>query len=149
MAIKSVVKNPDPRLRNVCVPVLVASSVRALYTDLKETLEAQNAAGIAANQIGDNRRVFIVDPVVAGLGVMDPPVCFINPHIIEERDPEIGPEGCLSLPGETKAVERSAYVKVRAMNLKGELFEVEARGLYARCILHETDHLNGILMTDY
>ncbi|HHX37898.1 MAG TPA: peptide deformylase [Clostridiaceae bacterium] len=115
-----------------------------LIEDMKDTLaESGNGIGLAAPQVGMLKRIFIVDlQDDQGLTV------YINPEIIETEGSQIGPEGCLSVPGKTGDVERPAKIKIRAQNEKGEIFEEEAEELRAVCICHENDHLNGVLFPD-
>ena len=97
--------------------------------------------GLAAPQVGILKKLFVID-------VGEGPLVFINAEIIETSGSQTDEEGCLSLPGETKEVMRPNYVRARALNEKGEEFEIEAEELLARAILHEYDHLNGTLFID-
>jgi peptide deformylase len=111
---------------------------------------AHNGLGIAAVQIGDPTRMFLVEPTLAGLSENDEPLAFINPEILwtsEETDKS--DEGCLSFPGIYVPVERPVKARVRALGIDGQRFEVEGEGLYARCLLHENDHLTGQLLVDF
>ena len=151
MAVRSVVIWPDDRLRQVSVAITtVDDSVRALYQDLVDSMYAESGLGIAALQLGDPRRMFIVEPKLAGRPETDPPVAFLNPEITwvsdEQQDSE---EGCLSFPDIYIKVKRPLRCKVRAMGLDGTMFEVEGEALLARCILHENDHLTGKLLVDF
>ena len=151
MAVRPVVIWPDDRLRQASVAITtVDDSVRALYQDLVDSMYAENGLGIAALQLGDARRMFIVEPRLAGRPETDPPVAFLNPEITwvseEQQDSE---EGCLSFPDIYIKVKRPLRCKVRAMGLDGQTFEVEGEALLARCILHENDHLTGKLLVDF
>ncbi len=151
MAVRPVVIWPDDRLRQTSVAITaVDDSVRALYQDLVDSMYAENGLGIAALQLGDARRMFIVEPKLAGRPESDPPVAFLNPEITwvsdEQQDSE---EGCLSFPDIYIKVKRPLRCKVRAMGLDGLTFEVEGEALLARCILHENDHLTGKLLVDF
>ena len=151
MAVRPVVIWPDERLRQPSVAVTaVDASVRALYQDLVDSMYAENGLGIAALQLGDPRRMFIVEPRLAGRAETDPPLAFINPEIIvtsdEQQDSE---EGCLSFPDIYIKVKRPMRCKVRAMGLDGATFEIEGEALFARCMLHENDHLTGKLLVDF
>ena len=151
MAVRPVVIWPDDRLRQASVAITtVDDSVRALYQDLVDSMYAENGLGIAALQLGDARRMFIVEPKLAGRAESDPPVAFLNPEITwvsdEQQDSE---EGCLSFPDIYIKVKRPLRCKVRAMGLDGQMFEVEGEALLARCILHENDHLTGKLLVDF
>jgi peptide deformylase len=151
MAVRPIVIWPDSRLRQETREVSeITDEVRALYRDLVDTMYAHNGLGIAAIQIGDPTRMFLVEPVLAGRGENDEPVVFINPEILwtsEETDKS--DEGCLSFPGIYVPVERPLKARVRAMGIDGAIFEVEGEGLYARCLLHENDHLTGQLLVDF
>ena len=151
MAVRPVVIWPDDRLRQASVAITtVDDSVRALYQDLVDSMYAENGLGIAALQLGDARRMFIVEPKLAGRAESDPPVAFLNPEITwvseEQQDSE---EGCLSFPDIYIKVKRPLRCKVRAMGLDGQTFEVEGEALLARCLLHENDHLTGKLLVDF
>jgi peptide deformylase len=151
MAVRPVVIWPDDRLRQASVAITtVDESVRALYQDLVDSMYAENGLGIAALQLGDPRRMFIVEPKLAGRPESDPPVAFLNPEITwvsdEQQDSE---EGCLSFPDIYIKVKRPLRCKVRAMGLDGQTFEVEGEALLARCLLHENDHLTGKLLVDF
>jgi peptide deformylase len=151
MAVRPVVVWPDDRLRQASVHVAeVDDSVRALYRDLVDSMYAENGLGIAALQLGDARRMFIVEPKLAGRPDTELPVAFINPEVLEMSDEiQDSEEGCLSFPEIYIKVKRPLRTKVRAMGLDGQLFEIEGEGLLARCLLHEHDHLTGKLLVDF
>ena len=151
MAVRPVVVWPDDRLRQPSIAIgAIDDSVRALYQDLVDSMYAENGLGMASLQLGDARRMFIVEPRLAGRDPTDPPVAFINPEIVwtsdEQQDSE---EGCLSFPEIYIKVKRPLRARVRATGLDGAPFELEGEGLLARCILHENDHLTGKLMVDF
>lgn len=151
MAVRPVVVWPDDRLRQPSVEIKeVDDAVRALYQDLVDSMYAENGLGIAALQLGDPRRMFIVEPKLAGRDATDPPVAFLNPEVVwtseETQDSE---EGCLSFPEIYIKVKRPMRARVRAMGLDGAPFELEGEGLLARCLLHEHDHLTGKLLVDF
>ena len=151
MAVRPVVVWPDERLRQPSVAITtVDDSVRALYQDLVDSMYAENGLGIASLQLGDPRKMFIVEPKLAGKAEGDPPVAFINPEVLwtsdEQQDSE---EGCLSFPDIYIKVKRPMRCRVRAMGLDGQLFELEGEALLARCLLHENDHLTGKLLVDF
>src|ERR1043165_8443994 len=151
MAVRPVVIWPDERLRQPSVAVTaVDASVRALYQDLVDSMYAENGLGIAALQLGDPRRMFIVEPRLAGRPETDLPIAFINPEIVETSDEQQdSEEGCLSFPEIYIKVKRPMRCKVRAMGLDGAMFEIEGEALFARCMLHENDHLTGKLLVDF
>jgi peptide deformylase len=151
MAVRTVVVWPDERLRQPSVAIgEIDASVRALYQDLVDSMYAENGLGIAALQLGDPRRMFIVEPKLAGRGETDPPVAFINPEVVSTSDEtQDSEEGCLSFPDIYVKVKRPMRAKVRATGLDGKTFEIEGEGLLARCLLHEYDHLTGKLLVDF
>ena len=151
MAVRPVVIWPDERLRQPSVAVAaIDASVRQLYQDLVDSMYAENGLGIAALQLGDPRRMFIVEPKLAGRPETDPPLAFINPEVIEtSEEQQDSEEGCLSFPDIYIKVKRPMRCKVRAMGLDGQIFEVAGEALFARCMLHENDHLTGKLLVDF
>ncbi|MFO7178420.1 MAG: peptide deformylase [Pseudomonadota bacterium] len=147
MATRTVLKYPDPRLREIAKPVeQVTDEIRALVDDMAETMYASKGCGLAAPQIGVSLRVFVVD--CAGEDEPSDLRIFINPEIVESRGTQMWSEGCLSLPGVSEEIKRAERVRVRALDREGRPFELEADGLLAVAIQHELDHLNGVLMID-
>jgi peptide deformylase len=147
MAVREILEYPDPRLREVARPVeTVDDEVRQLVEDMAETMYAAPGVGLAATQLGVNRRVFIID-IAADDEPSDLRV-FINPEILELDGVQTWNEGCLSFPGVSEEIKRAERVKVRALGKDGKAFELEADGLLAVAIQHENDHLNGVLMID-
>lgn len=143
MAIKSIVLHPAEVLEQVCEPVTVFDrKLSKLLKDMYDTMIELDGVGLAAPQIGIPIQAAVVD-IDDHHGTIE----LINPVIIEEQGTQNGPEGCLSFPGLYGEVERSDYVKVRALNRKGKPFVIEANGFLARAIQHEIDHLHGILFT--
>ena len=142
MALRNIRKYGDDILRKNCRDVeQIDKRLLTLIKDMFETMYEADGVGLAAPQVGILKRLFVVD-------IGDGPLVFINPEIIETSGTQIDDEGCLSLPGRMEEVMRPNYVKARAINEKGEEFEIEAEGLLARAILHEYDHLNGTLFID-
>jgi len=150
MAVRSILRFPDPRLREKSLDIgEIGDDVRQLVADMAETMVAANGAGLAAIQVGVPVRLFLVDGHVTGGAEDSPPRVFINPEIIEISDEsQTGDEGCLSFPDIFVPVKRGMRAKVRARDLDGNVFEAEGEGLYARAVQHETDHLNGRLLID-
>ncbi len=133
---------PDSILRKTAKPVKeITPRIKLLVKDMFHTMDHEDGVGLAAPQVGILKRIFTV-------GVGEVRLCFINPEILETKGEYLDIEGCLSIPGETGVVKRAQYVKAKAMNEDGEEFIIEAKNLLARCILHEYDHLEGILFTD-
>ena len=151
MAVRPVVIWPDPLLRQPSVAVgEIDDSVRELYRDLCDSMYAENGLGMAALQLGDPRRMFVVEPKLAGRSETDPPLCFINPEIVEvSEEMQDSEEGCLSFPEIYVKVKRPMRAKLRATGLDGKSFELEGDVLLARCLLHEFDHLTGKLLVDF
>lgn len=150
MALKSILRFPDPQLRQRSVDIgEVGDDVRQLVADMTETMNAANGAGLAAIQVGVPVRLFIVDGHVAGGAEDAPPKVFIDPEIVEiSEESQTGDEGCLSFPDIFVPVKRGMRARVRARDLDGNVFEAEGDGLFARALQHETDHLNGRLLID-
>jgi peptide deformylase len=137
-------------LREISKKVEDLSGLRDLVEDMAETMYAAHGAGLAAIQVGEPLRLFIVDATIAGGTEEDPPLVFINPELIELSDEkQSGEEGCLSFPGIYVPITRSSRVKIRATNLEGQIFEMEGEELLARAFQHETDHLDAKLLADY
>src|SRR6187399_592580 len=145
--IREILEYPDPRLREVAKPVAeVTPEIRKLVDDMAETMYDAPGVGLAAPQIGENHRIFVID-----CAEEDEPSdlrVFINPEIFEKDGQVVWNEGCLSFPGVREEIKRAEHVKVRALDRSGKPFELEAHGLLAVAIQHETDHLNGVLMVD-
>ncbi len=145
MAIRNILHDGDELLRKVSKPIKeITPRVLEQIADMGETLYAAgNGIGLAAPQVGLLKRMFVIDMQdEKGLQV------FINPEIVETEGEQTAMEGCLSVPGTFGEVCRPAQIKVKATNEKGEDFELEAEGLFAVCICHENDHLNGVLFTE-
>ena len=151
MAVRPIVKYPDPRLRQPTRPVpAVTDEIRKHVADMTDTMYSANGAGIAAIQIGVMDRIYIIDAAVTGGREEDPPVVFINPEFVWLSDETLAAdEGCLSFPGVFVPIKRALRARVRAMNMQGEMFELEGEGLCARAMQHEADHLNGRLLVDF
>lgn len=150
MAIKKVVKYGTESLRQPSKEVhKVSQKIKTLVQDLIDTMYSQNGVGLAAPQIGENIRVFVVD-VSTGNQPLNP-IVFINPKIIKKSGACISHEGCLSFPEAYTDVRRYENVLVKALDSNGRSFVMEAKegSLLARAIQHEFDHLDGILFIDH
>ena len=150
MSIKKVVRYGTPSLRVPSKEVhKVSQKIKVLVDDLLDTMYAQNGVGLAAPQIGENVRVFVID--VSTNDEPLNPMVFINPKIIKKSGAVISHEGCLSFPEAFTDVKRYANVMVKALDRNGRSFVLEAKDgtLLARCIQHEFDHLDGILFIDH
>lgn len=143
MSIRIIRTGDDPVLRQIAKPVkTVNKAIHKLLDDMAETMYDAEGIGLAANQIGILKRIVVID---VGDGLVE----LINPEIVESNGQQFGPEGCLSLPGLRGDVKRSMNVTLRALNRNEEVVEYQASELFARCIQHELDHLDGVLFTDY
>ena len=147
MSVRPVRIYGDPVLREKAREVAaVDDTVRALIADLRETMHAYNGVGLAANQVGVAQRVAVVDvPLEEGKRAA---WALVNPVIVSRSGSQSAEEGCLSLPGIYEDVTRSNSIRVRALDERGRPFELEAEGFPARAILHEVDHLDGVLFVD-
>jgi len=176
MALRKIVYENDPFLRKQSREVKeITGRIRELVDDMWETMYAANGVGLAAPQVGVLRRVAVIDvtpppepeedegapvegeaatagDINAADETSEPKIykyVLINPEIVETSGETVSnKEGCLSVPGRVGIVARSAYVKVRAIDIEGNPFEVEGEGMLARALFHELDHLNGIIFTD-
>ena len=150
MPVRPILRFPDPRLRQVSKPVTAFDDeLRQLVSDMKDTMYLAEGAGLAAIQVGEPLRLFIIDPEVAGRTAEDPPLVLINPEILSlSEEEQTGDEGCLSFPGIFVPVKRGLRARVRATDLEGKTFEVEGEGLFARALQHENDHLSARLLID-
>ena len=149
MAIREILVVPDPLLKQVSEPVAaVDDDLRALMDDMLETMYDAPGIGLAAVQIGVPKRVIVMD--LAREGEEKTPRYYVNPEIVWSSE-ETAPyeEGCLSVPEIYDEVERPARVKLKYLNYKGESVEEDAEGLFAVCIQHEMDHLEGVLFIDH
>jgi peptide deformylase len=147
MALRPILKYPDPRLKQTAEPVKeVNDEIRRLVDDMAETMYAAPGVGLAANQIGVLLRVFVID--IANDDEPSDLRVFINPEITATVGTQTWEEGCLSFPGITEEIRRAEKVTVKALDRDGKPFELEADGLLAVAVQHENDHLNGIVMLD-
>jgi peptide deformylase len=149
MAIREILTVPDPVLKQVSTPVeQVDDDLRALMDDMLETMYDAPGIGLAAVQIGVPKRVIVMD--LARPEEEPAPRYFVNPEILWASE-ETAPyeEGCLSIPDIYDEVERPAKVRLRYLNYQGEQVEEEAEGVFAVCIQHEMDHLQGVLFIDH
>lgn len=141
MAIREIVKYPAPILEKKCKEVVKFDrELATLLDDMYETMVASDGVGIAAPQVGVDLQVAIVD-----MGDGQDVIELINPEVVAIGGSEIEIEGCLSFPDLFGEVERPYYVKVEAQERDGSIYEIEAEDYTARALLHEIDHLNGVL----
>ncbi len=149
MPLMRIVHYPEPVLLAVGKPVEahdfqngLAKTIGSMF----ETMKDAGGVGLAAPQVDISQRFFVMD--VADEEGKPNPLAFVNPEIISVEGEQIGDEGCLSFPGLFQTVKRDMRVIVRAQDVKGVLFEADLTDLAARCVLHETDHCDGIVFLD-
>jgi peptide deformylase len=147
MALLKILRYPDVRLHKVAKPVTdFGERIQTLVADMADTMYDAPGVGLAATQVDVHERVVVIDVSETH----DQLKVFINPEILwASEEKQLYDEGCLSVPGIYDGVERPARVKVRALNERGEAFELEADGLLAVCIQHEMDHLMGKVFVEY
>src|SRR5918997_1375563 len=147
MALLDIVTYPNPVLETPGEPVTeFGEDLRRLVEDMFETMYAARGVGLAAPQVGVSKRLFVMDCS----GGNDPAqrIVMINPEVLRVEGEQNGEEGCLSFPGIFFPVKREFRAVVRAHDVNGDLFEVDGMELTARCMLHETDHCDGIVFID-
>jgi peptide deformylase len=144
MAILDIVYFGDPRLEKVSEPISeVTPEIRKLARDMFETMYYTSGVGLSAPQVGINKRLLVTD--VSGGDDRTKQLTVINPIVIESSGSQTGREGCLSFPSLFATVTRANFVRIKGLNLEGKEVEVEGTELLARALLHEIDHLDGIL----
>ncbi|MEK7246641.1 MAG: peptide deformylase [Pseudomonadota bacterium] len=148
MAVLPIIIAPDPRLKRKAAPVAkVDGAIRRLMDDMLETMHAANGVGLAAPQVGELKRVIVVD--IARKGEKPMRLRMANPEIVwASEEFELRDEGCLSFPEQFAEVRRPAKVRVSYLDHENEIREIEAEGLLSVCVQHEMDHLDGILLVD-
>ena len=145
MALRTILttENDEPALRKHSRPVTAFNQrTHNMLDDMVETLKDSGGVGLAAPQVGILRRMVVIEREDGTI------LELINPEITATEGEQVGPEGCLSLPGIWGEVKRPMIVTVRAQDRNGEFFEETATGLIARCFMHECEHLDGVLFTD-
>ncbi len=146
--IRDILIHPDPRLKKPCDPVVeVTPEITQLASDMLETMYDAPGIGLAAPQVGAMKRVIVMDCIKDG---PPEPMVLLNPKVIwASEDLSSYDEGCLSIPDQYAEVKRPAIVTVRWMDLQGAEQERQFEGLWATCVQHEIDHLDGKLFIDY
>lgn len=144
MAIRLIVQDPDPVLRERAIEVTkFNANLHKLLNDMAETMYDADGVGLAAPQVGISKRVIVVD-VGDDHGLIE----MVNPEIVEASGEQLGPEGCLSIAKLNGDVRRALHIKVKGFDRNGAPIELEASEFLARAFQHEVDHLNGVLFTD-
>ncbi|MBA2341509.1 MAG: peptide deformylase [Pyrinomonadaceae bacterium] len=147
MSLLKIIKYPDPVLETEAEPVTeFDEGLRKLVEDMFETMYAAPGVGLAAPQVGISKRVFVMD--CSGGRDPEQKIAMINPQVMMKEGEQTGEEGCLSFPGIYFPVTRAMRAVVRAQDIDGEEFEVDGMELTARCMLHENDHLEGVLFIE-
>ncbi|MDU2065938.1 MAG: peptide deformylase [Sporomusaceae bacterium] len=142
MAILDIKRAGDKVLKEIALPVeKIDKKLKQLLDNMADTMYAADGVGLAAPQVGVSLRVVVID---VGDGLIE----LINPVIIAKEGEEVGPEGCLSVPGVCGEVKRFASVTVEALNRQGKKVRYQGTGLLSRAFQHEIDHLDGILFID-
>jgi peptide deformylase len=141
----------NPILEKPAAPITKFDTpeLHALVEDMFETMYASHGIGLAAPQIDVGQRLTVIDVAAAEDNQEPERIVLINPEVISREGKQTGEEGCLSIPGFREPVSRAKKTKVRAQDVKGEFFEIEGEDLLARALLHEIDHLNGVLFINH
>jgi len=149
MALLTVLTAPDPRLHIKAKPIeVVTDEIRQLMDDMLETMYAENGMGLAATQVGIDKRIVIID--FAEDGQKPAPLKLVNPEIVWTSEQQAKfEESCLSVPYQSVEVTRFVEVRVGYLDENNQPQEIHGKGLYADCLQHEIDHLNGILSIDH
>ena len=141
----------DPVLRKQAKKITkVDEDIRKLAFEMLKTLKEAKGIGLSANQVGEEKRLFVVDRSICSTSPEEnSPLIVINPVLIASHGEQTSEEGCLSIPGTYADVTRQLEVLVKGMDLDEKEIEIEAKGLLSRVLLHEIDHLNGLLFVDH
>lgn len=151
MSLLKILTVPDPRLTKVAAPIKeVTDDIRQLMDDMLETMYANDGMGLAANQVGVLKRVVVMDMNAGEPNKPAKPLKMANPEILWRSEETIKQvEGCLSVPGQRGEVERSIRVKIQFLDENNTVQEMEADEIFAICLQHEINHLDGILYIDH
>ena len=157
MALLPIYETPDPMLRQISTPVeTVDDELRALISDMFDTMYDAPGIGLAAVQVGVPKRLLVMDlqepsdPDDEDSPPVKHPRVFINPEIVSHSDSEVPyTEGCLSVPDQYAEVMRPDRIRAKWQDVDGKAYEEEIDGLLAVCLQHEMDHLNGVLFIDH
>lgn len=147
MALRTIRELGDPVLGKICKEVVaITPRIETLIEDMLDTMYEAEGVGLAAPQVGILKRICVID-----VGDESPlsPYILINPVVLETSGEQTDYEGCLSVPGKVGKVTRPNYAKVRAFNIDMEPYEIEGEGLLARALLHEIDHLDGVVYVEH
>tara|TARA_B100000795_G_scaffold266610_1_gene250058 strand:+ start:16 stop:525 length:510 start_codon:yes stop_codon:yes gene_type:complete len=146
MTILDILNYPNPRLHKIASTVdVVDIEIKAIIKDMVETMYAAPGIGLAATQVDFHKKIIIIDVSEKQNDLL----VLINPEILKKDGIQESQEGCLSVPGIYEKVKRASSIKVKALNIEGEIFELEVDGKISICIQHEMDHLLGKVFIDY
>lgn len=146
MAVLTILQYPDPRLHRKAAPVTrFDAALERLGRDLTETMYAASGVGLAATQVDIHQRVLVADVSDS----RDQARVYVNPEILSGEGDSTLEEGCLSVPGVYERIARFERVRIRAQDVHGAVFEIDADGLLSVCLQHEMDHLEGRVFVDY
>jgi peptide deformylase len=149
MPVLKIAHYPEPVLLATGRPIAEEEfneELKKLVDDMFDTMYEAGGVGLAAPQVSVSRRLFVMD--VPGESGESQKITFVNPEIVSVEGEQVGEEGCLSFPGLFQTIKREMRVIARAQNVEGETFEADLKDLAARCVLHETDHCDGIVFLD-
>jgi len=151
MAILPIKIYGDPVLRKQAKEIIkVDENIRKLAFDMLKTVKEAGGIGLAANQIGEEKKLFVIDrSFFSASPEENSPLIVINPVLVEARGEQTSEEGCLSIPGTYADVTRQMEVLVKGIDLDEKEIEIEGKGFLSRVLLHEIDHLNGLLFIDH
>ena len=143
MAVRDIRVYPDPVLREETSPIEdFGEPFGEILQDMWDSMLAHDGVGLAGPQVGISLQIAVIQ-------IEENRYVLVNPEILEERGEQVGEEGCLSFPGIFERVCRPEWVRVRALNERGESYEIQGTGLLARALVHEIDHLRGVLLLDH
>lgn len=147
MALLKIVRYPEPVLLQIGKPVSEFNEdLKTLVENMFETMYAAGGVGLAAPQVAESKRLFVMD--CSGGEDESQKIAIINPEVVHFEGEQIGEEGCLSFPGIYQKIQRSSRAIVRGQDVEGNWFELDGSDLTARCVLHESDHCDGIVFLD-
>jgi peptide deformylase len=146
MSLLKILNYPDPRLYKIASKVMVVDKkIKAFVNNLSETMYDANGIGLAATQVDFHKKIIVIDVSEDKTSL----VTLINPELIKSSGTQELEEGCLSVPGIYEEIQRAASIRVKALNIKGEIFELKVDGKISICIQHEMDHLLGKVFVEY
>lgn len=151
MSLLPIITVPNPVLKEIARPIeTISAAIKQQAADMIETMYDAPGIGLAANQVGQLNRMFVMDVNYRKDPATRNPIVMMNPEIVwRSEDLSVMEEGCLSIPQQYAEVERPRTVRVKYIDLNGQIQEMEGSDLTSHCIQHELDHLNGVLFIDY